>query len=81
MNREQITSRLETIFQDVFDDPSLFIRDDMIAEDIEDWDSIEHVYLIASIEKTFGIEMLDAMEKPESIGKLIDIIEERTRHK
>ena len=53
---------------------------DMTEEDIEDWDSVEHVYLLMSIEKSFGIEMLDAMEKPGSIGKLIDIIEERTRN-
>ncbi len=81
MTREQIISRLQAIFQDVFDDTSLFIREDMTTEDIEDWDSIEHVYLLISIEKSFGIKMLDAMEKPESIGKLIDIIEERTRQK
>lgn len=81
MTREQITSRLEAIFQDVFDDTGLFIREDMTAEDIEDWDSIEHVYLMMSIEKSFGIEMLDAMEKPGNIGKLIDIIEERMRRK
>lgn len=79
MTREQITSRLETVFQDVFDDASLLIREDMTADDVEDWDSIEHVYLITSIEKSFGIEMPDIMEKPENIGKLIDIIEERLR--
>lgn len=79
MTREEITSRLEAIFQDVFDDASLLIREDMTADDVEDWDSIEHVYLIVSIEKSFGIEMPDTMEKPENIGKLIDIIEERLR--
>lgn len=81
MTREEITRRLELVFQEVFEDIGLSIREDMTEEDIEDWDSVEHVYLLMSIEKLFGIEMLDAMEKPGSIGKLIDIIEERTRNK
>lgn len=81
MTREEIKSRLKVVFQEVFDDIGLLIREDMTAEDIEDWDSIEHAYLMISIEKAFGIEMLDVVEKPESIGKLIDIIEERVRRR
>lgn len=81
MTREQITRRLEEIFREVFDDAGLLIREDMTAEDIEDWDSIEHAYLLMSIEEAFGIEILSAMEKAENIGEMIDVIEKKVCHK
>lgn len=77
MTREQILVRLTEIFREVFADESLVIREDMTAEDIEEWDSIEQVYLIVSIEEVFGIRIMKRMEKVKRIDKMIDIIEQQ----
>lgn len=81
MTREQIRRRLETIFQEVFDDAKLSIREDMTAADIEDWDSIEHAYLMVSIEASFGIKITDSMKKAENIGEMIAMIEKKLQRK
>ena len=49
-------SRVEQIFREVFDNPSLQIFDAMQAKDVEGWDSLTHVTLIMAIEEAFGIQ-------------------------
>ena len=55
MTRKEIFEKLDEIFQDVFDDPNIHVTDDTTAEDIEDWDSLEHINLIVAVEKGFGV--------------------------
>ncbi len=70
-----IRSRLNIVFQDVFDDPGIQVRDDMTAEDIEDWDSVAHITLILSVEEAFGVR-LNAAEigKLSNVGAMIDLL-------
>jgi acyl carrier protein len=57
MEKQIVKQRLDTIFQDIFDEPSLEIRDDMTAADVEAWDSLSHVNLIFAVEKQFKIKL------------------------
>ncbi len=50
-----VHTRLSSIFRDVFDDESLVLRDDLTAEDVDNWDSLTHINLIVAIEKAFRI--------------------------
>ena len=50
-----IRSKLQEIFQDVFDDEEIELFDAMTAADVEDWDSLSHITLIQEIEAAFGI--------------------------
>lgn len=47
--------KLTAIFRDVFDDEDLTPRPEMSADDVEDWDSLSHIRLMLSVEKTFGV--------------------------
>jgi acyl carrier protein len=60
MDQQKIKLRLNTIFQDLFDDPSLQVRDDMTAADVEGWDSLSHINLIVAVEKEFKIKLTTA---------------------
>lgn len=75
MDVNEIRERLNVVFQDVFDDADIQIRDDMTAEDIEDWDSVAHITLILSVEKEFGI-LLNAAEigKLSNVGAMIGLL-------
>ncbi len=59
-NEEQCHDRLTKVFQEVFDRPSLKIKDEFDAESIPGWDSLMHINLIVAIEEEFGISFSTA---------------------
>ena len=58
MTREEAYKKLDEVFQDVFDDDTIHVNDDTTANDIEDWDSLEHINLIVAVEKKFCMKLL-----------------------
>jgi acyl carrier protein len=60
MDRDIVKERLDLIFQDIFDDPSLHVSDETTAADVDGWDSLSHVNLIVAVEKEFNIRMTTA---------------------
>jgi len=57
MSEIEIYEKLTPVFRDVFDDEDLTPTAEMTADDVEEWDSLSHIRLILSIEKTFGIRI------------------------
>ncbi len=55
MTKDDIYTRLTSVFRDVFDDNTLVINETTTADDIDDWDSLAQISLIAAIENEFGI--------------------------
>ena len=47
--------QLNSIFQEVFDNPAMVVRPETSPADILDWDSVAQVKLVLAIEDTFGI--------------------------
>ena len=74
MTREDILLRLNEIFKDVFDDEEVIVTEMTTPEDIEDWDSLGHVYLTVEIEDEFKIKLGEPMKKIENVSQIIDII-------
>ena len=62
MSREEILSKVNDVFHDVFDDDSIVVTESTTADDVEDWDSLMHITLISEIESAFGMkfQMKDA---------------------
>lgn len=56
MTGNEIFARLNEVFRDVFDDDSIVVKPATTADDIEDWDSLEHITLISAVEKEFGMK-------------------------
>ena len=57
MSREEVFERLHEIFWDVFDDEDIRLTDATTSDDIEDWDSLEHINLVVEIENQFGMKL------------------------
>lgn len=75
---ENIIERLNEVFQNVFDDDEITVDRDTTAADIEDWDSLEHIRLIAAVEREFGVKFtMKEVSAMQNVGEMIDIIEER----
>ena len=53
---EQLLAKLETIFIRVFKKENLKITPATSAENINNWDSLNHVLLLNEIEKEFNIQ-------------------------
>lgn len=75
MTREQVFETLNEVFQDVFDDTSIEVDENTTSEDIEDWDSLEHINLIASVEQEFGVKFnMGQVNTMKNVGEMVDII-------
>lgn len=70
-----IRSKLQEIFQDVFDDEEIELFDAMTAADVEDWDSLSHITLIHEIEAAFGIRFTTKeVLATKNVGEFIALI-------
>ena len=75
MTREEVMAKVQDIFRDVFDDESLVIADSTNSDDIEDWDSLEHIALIVSMEKEFNMKFdIKEVNKLANVGEMVDLI-------
>ena len=76
MTREEIFKKLSVVFRDVFDDEGIVLTDQTGPDDIDDWDSLAHISLIAAIENEFGIrfEIKTALHL-KTAGEIVSAIE------
>jgi acyl carrier protein len=75
MNREEIFYKVQEVFRDIFDDPDLVINDSTNSNDIDEWDSLNHINLIVAIEKQFKIKFSFAeLAGLKNVGAMVDLI-------
>lgn len=75
MTREEVFERLNKVFQEVFDDETIEVNDDTTSEDIDDWDSFEHINLIVAVEEEFSIKIpMGKIVTMKNVGEMADII-------
>ena len=80
MDREAVRNRLEKVFRDVFDDDSIELTDKTTADDIDAWDSLEHISLISAVEKAFKMRFtMKEVSGMKNVGEMIDIVAERAK--
>jgi acyl carrier protein len=77
-----VRAELQEIFRQVFDDPTIVLRDDMTATNVEGWDSMAHIDLLIAIERALGVkfataEMSRLKQPDQNIGTLIRLIESK----
>lgn len=66
-----VHDRLEEVFHTVFNDDTLVLQDQMVADDIPGWDSVAHVNLMFAIEQAFGVRFKgNELGEFENIGEL-----------
>jgi acyl carrier protein len=75
MGEQDISNALESVFHEVFDDPSITIHRDMTAQELQQWDSFNHVRLIVAVEECFEINFSTTeVADLKNVGELIDLI-------
>ena len=75
MTREEIFNKVQDIFRDIFDEDDLIIEESSSSDDIEDWDSLNHINLVSAIEKEFKIRFaLGELKSLKDVGAMIDLM-------
>jgi acyl carrier protein len=75
---DKLFSKLETVFKDVFDDPTLTVKPKTNAADVPGWDSITHINLIYAIEEEFKIKFaLGEIQELNNVGEMAELIEKK----
>ncbi|MBV9340172.1 MAG: acyl carrier protein [Acidobacteria bacterium] len=79
-NDDEITERLTRVFRSVFREPDLIIQPEMTSADVENWDSLSHINLVAAVEKEFKIRFTTSeIMELKNVGDLDGIVHQKTR--
>lgn len=80
--KQDVPNKLEGVMKTVFDVPELEISREMVADDVNEWDSVTHIDLIMNVETSFGVRFKNSeIAKLENVGSLIDLIEKHLNSK
>jgi acyl carrier protein len=79
MNKDEIYTRLQGIFDNVFMEEVKISRE-LAAKDVEEWDSLTHVSLVLAIEEQFGLRFkVGEIESAKNVGDLVSLIALRAK--
>ena len=75
MNRAELFEKVQEIFRDIFDDENLIIEESTNSNDIDDWDSLNHINLVVAIESEVNIKLnFDELATLKDVGAMLDLI-------
>lgn len=75
MTKANIYEKLTEIFRDIFDDDTIELQETTSSEDIDGWDSLEHINIVVAVEQTFSIKFtMDEVTGMKNIGEMVEII-------
>ena len=75
MTRDDIFKQVQDIFRDIFDQEDLVLKNKTDSTDIEEWDSLNHINLVNSIEQEFDIKFgLNELLDLENVGVMVELI-------
>ena len=75
---KEIYERLNSVFREFFDDEEIELDDETTADDIEDWDSLNHITLMAAVEDEFGIRFtMGEVSGMKNVGEMVEIIKRK----
>jgi acyl carrier protein len=78
MQTNEIYDRLTNLFRELFADDAIVLTPQTTANDIEGWDSFNHISVIVAVETRFGVKMTTAeLEGLANVGALVAAIESK----
>ncbi len=75
MNKDEVIEKLVPIFKEIFEDKNLKISMDSNSDNINGWDSLNHIYLVVAIEEKFKIKFLaEDIQSWDNVGDMAEYI-------
>lgn len=73
MEKSEILKNVTEIFIDVLDNEDIHLTYETTADDVEDWDSLNHIQLVVAIEKQFKIRFTSQeIQSWSDVGQMLD---------
>lgn len=70
-----IIAKLQLIFRDELDSPNLIISDVSGPNDVDGWDSLANIRIVAAVEREFSLQFdIDQIENIKSVSDIIAAI-------
>ena len=70
--------KIQDIFRDVFDDEKLVLTENTNSDDIEEWDSLAHIRLMAAVEQEFCVKFsFKELNEMKNVASLVECIESK----
>jgi acyl carrier protein len=75
MESNEILAKVQEVFRDVFDNEEIVLTSETTADDVEDWNSLNHMQLVVAIEKEFKISFtLNEILGWVNVGAMVECI-------
>ena len=82
MTDAEIYAELNTVFRQVLEDDTIELTPTTTAEDVADWDSMNHIFIVVELEKRFGVKFHAAeMEELKNVGELAALVQQKIAKK
>jgi acyl carrier protein len=78
MTDPELYDALNQVFRQVLEDDTLVLTPETTADDVEGWDSMNHIFIVVELEKRFGVKFQAAeMEELKNVGELVTLLKEK----
>ncbi|MGV6802472.1 MAG: acyl carrier protein [bacterium] len=75
MTNSDIIDKISQLLADILDNESIQLTEKTSADQVEDWDSVNHVRLLIALEREFQFEFdMEELDGLKNVGALADVI-------
>ena len=81
-DHQEIIKKLENIFRKVLNDNQINLKFDTTSNELEQWDSLNHILIVLEIEKSFLIKITAGeIAELKDVGKICQLVKEKVNKK
>ena len=74
----EIYDQLNAVFRQVLEDDEINLTPEMTADNVQGWDSMNHIFIVVELEKRFRIKFQAAeMEELKNVGELASLVRQK----
>ena len=76
MEKSEIALQMKGVLTEILKHENFEIHDELVAADVDGWDSLTHMEIITGIEDNFNVKFkLRELNKLKNMGSLIELIQ------